>query len=60
MLSTLQSLPTLLIFMVVRYSSTSMKIVKALVAYDINIGQRNWQEYTAFGEARMNNHTEVC
>ena len=29
------------------------------MAYDIRIGQRNWQEYTPFGEARMNNHSEV-
>ena len=27
--------------------------------YDVRIGQRNWQEYTPFGEARMNSHTEV-
>ncbi|CAM9682445.1 unnamed protein product [Scytosiphon promiscuus] len=37
-----------------------LEIVQALVAYDIHIGQRNWQEYTPFGEARMNNHLEVA
>lgn len=34
-------------------------MVEALVMYDVRIGQRNWQELTPFGEARMNNHTEV-
>ncbi|CAM9113012.1 unnamed protein product, partial [Hapterophycus canaliculatus] len=37
-----------------------LEIVQALVAYDIHIGQRNWQEYTPFGEARMNDHLEVA
>ncbi|CAM9361651.1 unnamed protein product, partial [Ectocarpus fasciculatus] len=37
-----------------------LQIVRALVEYDVRIGQRNWQEYTAFGEARMNNHCEVA
>lgn len=35
------------------------KIMNVLVAYDVHIGQRNWQNYTPFGEARMNNHSEV-
>lgn len=34
-------------------------MVETLVAYDVRIGQRNWKELTPFGEARMNNHTEV-
>eukprot|EP00903_Cladosiphon_okamuranus_P012921 g12064.t1 len=37
-----------------------LEVVRALVAYDVRIGQRNWQEYTPFGEARMNNHSEVA
>eukprot|EP00904_Undaria_pinnatifida_P002822 jgi/Undpi1/12540/HiC_scaffold_6.g02209.m1 len=38
----------------------NLKVVEALVMYDVRIGQRNWQEYTPFGEARMNSHTEVA
>lgn len=34
-------------------------MVQALVAYDVHIGQRNWNELTPFGESRMNNHVEV-
>ncbi|CBN73906.1 ankyrin 2,3/unc44 [Ectocarpus siliculosus] len=37
-----------------------VEIVRALVEYDVRIGQRNWQEYTPFGEARMNNHSQVA
>lgn len=35
------------------------QMVQALVLYDVHIGQRNWNAYTPFGEARMNNHTQV-
>ncbi|CAM9264684.1 unnamed protein product [Sphacelaria rigidula] len=35
-------------------------MVQALVLYDVHIGQRNWNAYTPFGEARMNNHTQVA
>lgn len=34
--------------------------MQILVAYDVHIGQRNWQELTAFGEARMNGHAKVA
>lgn len=34
-------------------------MVQALAAYDVHIGQRNWNELTPFGESRMNNHVEV-
>ncbi|CAM9103917.1 unnamed protein product [Ectocarpus sp. 13 AM-2016] len=37
-----------------------IEVVRALVEYDVRIGQRNWQEYTPFGEARMNNHSQVA
>lgn len=42
-----------------RANNYPRQVVTALLDYDVHVGQRNWQELTAFGEARMNSQFEV-